>query len=42
MLIGFVGAFVANVTADLLVYIKVDDAVGATCVHGKISPGGVV
>ncbi len=24
----------ANVTAKLLIYLKVDDAVGATCVHG--------
>ena len=32
--IGFVGAWLANITAKLLIYLKVDDAVGATCVHG--------
>jgi len=35
MCIGMVGALLANVTAIFLVKIKVDDAVGATCVHGK-------
>ena len=35
MIIGFIGSFLANITANLLVYIRVDDAVGATCVHGK-------
>ena len=33
--IGAVGAWLANITANLLIYLKVDDAVGATCVHGK-------
>jgi ammonia channel protein AmtB len=33
--IGIVGAFLANITSKLLLYLKVDDAVGATCVHGK-------
>ncbi len=33
--IGIVGSFLANVTAPLLIWMKVDDAVGATCVHGK-------
>ena len=33
--IGFIGSYLANVTAKLLIYLKVDDAVGATCVHGK-------
>ena len=35
--IGAVGAWLANITAKLLIYLKIDDAVGATCVHGKIS-----
>ena len=29
-----VGSFLANITAKLLLYLKIDDAVGATCVHG--------
>ncbi len=33
--IGVVGALLANVSADLLVRMKVDDAVGATGVHGQ-------
>ena len=33
--IGIVGSFLALITANLLIYLKVDDAVGATCVHGK-------
>ena len=32
--IGVVGAFLANITAKLLLYLKIDDAVGAACVHG--------
>ena len=32
--IGIVGSFLANITAKLLLYLKIDDAVGATCVHG--------
>ena len=34
LIIGAVGSFLANITDPLLVYLKVDDAVGATCVHG--------
>jgi len=34
LVIGAVGAFLAIITDPLLVYFKVDDAVGATCVHG--------
>ncbi len=33
--IGLVGALLANGAADLLVWLRVDDAVGATGVHGK-------
>jgi Amt family ammonium transporter len=32
--IGIVGSFLANITAKYLIYLKIDDAVGATCVHG--------
>ena len=34
LLIGGVGSFLANITPALLEWLKVDDAVGATCVHG--------
>ena len=33
--IGAVGSWLANITAKLLIYLEIDDAVGATCVHGK-------
>ena len=33
-IIGIVGSFLANITAKLLLYLQIDDAVGATCVHG--------
>ncbi len=32
--IGAIGAFLANITDPLLIYLRIDDAVGATCVHG--------
>ncbi|CAB4062675.1 amt [Lepeophtheirus salmonis] len=32
--IGIVGSFLSNITAGFLIWLKVDDAVGATCVHG--------
>ena len=32
--IGCIGSFLANITSKLLLNLKVDDAVGATCVHG--------
>lgn len=32
----------ANITDPLLVYLKVDDAVGATCVHGFGGAWGVI
>jgi hypothetical protein len=37
MFIGLVGSFLANITSNLLIHIRVDDAVGATCVHGMFS-----
>ena len=36
------GAFLANITAKLLIYLKVDDAVGATCVHGFGGAWGMI
>ena len=33
--IGAIGSWLANITAKLLIYLEIDDAVGATCVHGK-------
>ena len=42
LIIGAVGSFLANVTDPLLVYLKVDDAVGATCVHGFGGLWGVI
>ena len=35
VIIGIVGSWLGNITAPLLIWLKVDDAVGATCVHGK-------
>ena len=35
--IGAVGSWLANITAKLLIYLRIDDAVGATCVHGKLN-----
>ena len=35
VIIGIVGSLLGNITAPFLVWLKVDDAVGATCVHGK-------
>ena len=42
LVIGAVGAFLANITDPLLVYLRVDDAVGATCVHGFGGAWGLV
>ena len=42
LVIGMVGSFVANITDPLLVYLKVDDAVGATCVHGFGGAWGII
>ena len=42
LIIGAVGSFLANITDPLLVYLKVDDAVGATCVHGFGGLWGVI
>ena len=35
VVIGIVGSWLGNITAPLLIWLRVDDAVGATCVHGK-------
>jgi ammonia channel protein AmtB len=40
--IGAVGSFLANITDPLLVYLRVDDAVGATCVHGFGGAWGMI
>ena len=32
----------ANITDPLLVYLRVDDAVGATCVHGFAGGWGII
>ena len=42
LLIGAVGSFLANITDPLLVYLRVDDAVGATCVHGFAGAWGII
>lgn len=42
LIIGAVGSLLANITDPLLVYLKVDDAVGATCVHGFGGAWGVI
>ena len=42
LIIGAVGSFLANITDPLLVYLKVDDAVGATCVHGFGGAWGMI
>ena len=41
-MIGFVGGFLANITDPLLVWLRVDDAVGATCVHGFGGAWGMI
>ena len=42
MIVGAVGSFLANITPPLLEWIKVDDAVGATCVHGFGGAWGMI
>ena len=42
MVIGAVGGFLANVTDPLLIWLRVDDAVGATSVHGFCGVWGLV
>ena len=42
MLIGAVGGFLANVTDPLMVWLRIDDAVGATCVHGFCGVWGLL
>ena len=37
VIIGIVGSWLGNITAPLLIWLRVDDAVGATCVHGKMT-----
>ena len=40
--IGIVGGFLANITDPLLVWMRIDDAVGATCVHGFGGAWGMI
>ena len=42
LIIGAIGSFLANVTDPLLVWLRVDDAVGATCVHGFGGAWGLI
>ena len=42
MLIGAVGGFLANVTDPFMVWLRIDDAVGATCVHGFCGVWGLL
>ena len=42
VIIGAIGSFLAIITDPLLVYLKVDDAVGATCVHGFAGAWGII
>ena len=42
LLIGIIGGFLANITDPLLVWLRVDDAVGATCVHGFGGAWGMI
>ena len=34
LFVGAVGSFLANISPPLLEWLRIDDAVGATCVHG--------
>ena len=40
--IGIVGGFLANITDPLMVWLRIDDAVGATCVHGFGGAWGMI
>ncbi len=42
LIIGAIGSFLANITDPLLVYLRIDDAVGATCVHGFGGAWGII
>ena len=42
VLIGVVGGFLANATDPLMVWFRIDDAVGATCVHGFCGVWGLL
>ena len=42
IIIGAIGSLLAIITDPLLVYLKVDDAVGATCVHGFAGAWGII
>ena len=42
LVIGAIGSFLANITDPLLVRLRIDDAVGATCVHGFGGAWGLI
>ena len=42
LLIGAIGSFLAIITDYLLIFLRVDDAVGATCVHGFAGAWGMI
>ena len=42
IIIGAIGSLLAIITDPLLVYLKVDDAVSATCVHGFAGAWGII
>ncbi len=42
VIIGAIGALLANVTEPLLIRVGIDDAVGATCVHGFGGAWGMI
>ena len=42
VVIGAIGSFLANITDPVLVYLRIDDAVGATCVHGFGGAWGMI
>lgn len=42
LIIGAIGSFLAIITDYLLIFLRVDDAVGATCVHGFAGAWGMI
>ena len=42
LIIGAIGSFLAIIADYLLIFLRVDDAVGATCVHGFAGAWGLI
>ena len=42
LIIGAIGSFLAIITDYFLIFLRVDDAVGATCVHGFAGAWGMI